>query len=162
MNAERPWYREPWPWLIMAGPAAVVVAGAVTIWIAVATADGLVADDYYKQGLAINKVLAREERARRMGVAARIAVDHSGTLSVVLGGRMEPPAGLVVRFAHVARAGHDTQVELGRAGDRRYEARLPQMPAGRWRVSVEDLDRQWRVSAQWAGSPEPFTAAAVY
>ena len=62
-----PWYREPWPWIIMAGPAVVVVAGVVTAWIAFSGADGLVADDYYKQGLAINKVLAREQRAAFLG-----------------------------------------------------------------------------------------------
>ena len=45
----RPWYREPWPWLLMAGPATVLVAGAATTWIAFASADGLVAEDYYKQ-----------------------------------------------------------------------------------------------------------------
>ncbi|HSC95836.1 MAG TPA: FixH family protein, partial [Burkholderiales bacterium] len=43
----KPWYRERWPWLLMAGPAAVLVAGAATIWIAFASADGLVAEDYY-------------------------------------------------------------------------------------------------------------------
>lgn len=162
MNDQRQWYREPWPWIIMSGPAAVIVAGAVTIWIAFASADGLVADDYYKQGLAINKLLAREESARRMGIAARIAVEREGRVYVELGGRMEPPAGLTVRFIHAARATHDREVELRHAGERRYAADLPQMPWGRWRVSVEDLGRQWRVSGDWAGGTEPFTAAAAY
>ena len=54
---QTPWYRDPWPWILMAGPAAVVVAGAITLWIAFASADGLVAGDYYKQGLAINQVI---------------------------------------------------------------------------------------------------------
>lgn len=58
------WTKEPWPWIVMAPPAAAVLAGIATLWIAVASADGLVAEDYYKQGLGINKVIAREERAR--------------------------------------------------------------------------------------------------
>ena len=29
-----PWYREPWPWILMAGPAAVVIAGLFTAWLA--------------------------------------------------------------------------------------------------------------------------------
>ena len=48
MPAERsvkPWYREPWPWILMAGPAAVIVAGAVTIVLAVASHDPIVAED---------------------------------------------------------------------------------------------------------------------
>jgi len=38
----------------MAGPAAVIVAGFFTMALAFRTEDGLVAEDYYKQGLAIN------------------------------------------------------------------------------------------------------------
>jgi hypothetical protein len=41
----KPWYRERWPWLLMSGPAAVLLAGAVTTWIAFASADGLEAED---------------------------------------------------------------------------------------------------------------------
>ena len=81
----RPWYREPWPWILMSGPAAVLVAGAITAWIAFASADGLVAEDYYKQGLAINKLLEREEAARRLGVSAEITL-RPGKIRVELKG----------------------------------------------------------------------------
>jgi len=40
----QPWYRHPWPWILMAGPAIVVVAGLVTAFLAVTTFDGLVAE----------------------------------------------------------------------------------------------------------------------
>ena len=36
------------------GPAAVIVAGVYTTILAFSSTDGLVADDYYKQGLMIN------------------------------------------------------------------------------------------------------------
>ena len=42
----------------------MIVAGVYTTVLAFTSSDGLVADDYYKQGLAINKTLKREERAR--------------------------------------------------------------------------------------------------
>ncbi len=41
-----PWYREPWPWLLMSGPATVIVAGIYTSVLAFSGTDGLVADDY--------------------------------------------------------------------------------------------------------------------
>ncbi|MCC7269385.1 MAG: FixH family protein, partial [Rhodocyclaceae bacterium] len=69
---KRPWYAHRWPWLLMAGPAVVVVAGIVTAWIAATTSDGLVADDYYKQGLAINQRLARQDAAAAMQLEARL------------------------------------------------------------------------------------------
>ena len=33
-HAAQPWYREPWPWLLMAGPVAVLIAYALTacVW----------------------------------------------------------------------------------------------------------------------------------
>jgi hypothetical protein len=42
--AAKPWYHEPWPWILMSGPAIVVVAGIATAVIAVRTADPIVAD----------------------------------------------------------------------------------------------------------------------
>ena len=69
-----PWYREPWPWLLMAGPAIVVVAGFVTLGMAINSADGLVADDYYKEGNAINMTMHRDVRARELGYHARVAM----------------------------------------------------------------------------------------
>jgi hypothetical protein len=43
--SEKPWYLHPWPWLIMLGPAIVVVASLATAVIAVVTADTLVSDE---------------------------------------------------------------------------------------------------------------------
>ena len=38
----KPWYRQFWPWFIIALPASAVVAGLTTLWIAVQTTDSLV------------------------------------------------------------------------------------------------------------------------
>ena len=58
-----PCYRHRWPWLLMLGPFIVVVAAAVTVYLAVISNDGLVDGDYYKQGLAINQTTARDQSA---------------------------------------------------------------------------------------------------
>lgn len=58
MNAPRPWYREPWPWILMSGPAIVVVAGLWTFAIAASTTDTLVTEDYYRKGLQVNREIA--------------------------------------------------------------------------------------------------------
>jgi len=52
-----PWWKYGHLWLVIAGPAVVVVAGFVTLFIALKTPDPLVADDYYRQGIEINKTL---------------------------------------------------------------------------------------------------------
>jgi hypothetical protein len=142
MKPDWAWTREPWPWILMSGPAAVILAGAATIWLALASADGLVADDYYKRGLAINQVLAREENARRLGVQARIESAH-GRLRVRLAGAA--PEVLFAHLAHATRAGHDVRLRLAPSAPGVYEAELPPLPAGRWRITLEDPRREWRV-----------------
>lgn len=137
-----PWYRHRWPWLLMSGPAAVLVAGAVTMWIAFASADGLVAEDYYKQGLAINKRLAREEEARRRGIEAVVKFTD-GKIIVELKG--EAQAALFVHLAHATRAGYDQRLRLVPAGAGVYEATLPPLAAGRWRIVIEDPQGAWRI-----------------
>jgi hypothetical protein len=137
-----PWYRHYWPWLLISGPAAAIVAGAVTTWIAFASADGLVAEDYYKQGMAINKVLAREERARELGISLDLETEGS-VLRVHLWGA-EPEA-LSVHLAHATRAGYDQRLRLAPVAPGVYEAALPALPPGRWRIVVEDPRATWRI-----------------
>jgi hypothetical protein len=55
------WWQHGHVWLIIAGPAAVVVAGFITLFIAIRTPDPVIAEDYYKRGLDINKTLATEK-----------------------------------------------------------------------------------------------------
>ena len=44
-QAARPWYREPWPWIIIGLLGTVIVASLITFWIAASNPDGLVVDD---------------------------------------------------------------------------------------------------------------------
>jgi hypothetical protein len=126
----------------MSGPAAVIVAGSITAWMAYASADGLVADDYYKRGLAINAVLKREQEAARRGIEARVERERDG-VTVRLKGAA--PEVLFLRLAHATRAGNDLRLRLERGADGAYRASLPPLAAGRWRAVLDDPDGEWRV-----------------
>ena len=128
----------------MAGPAAVVVAGGVTLWLAVTTSDGLVADDHYKRGLSINRDLRRDQAALDLGLAADVEARH-GVLQVRLQSRGTPPEALFARLVHTTRAGYDQRLRLARVAQGLYEATLPDLPAGRWRVVLEDPRGEWRI-----------------
>jgi len=41
----KPWYREPWPWVAIGIPAAAVIMGLTTLYLALANPDYLVVDD---------------------------------------------------------------------------------------------------------------------
>jgi hypothetical protein len=140
------WYHEPWPWLLMAGPAVVIVAGLITTYLAVATNDGLVADDYYKRGLAINQTLSRDAVARQLGYRARIvfAADF-GRVDVALQGDAAPSGPLILRLAHSGRPALDRALPLTLQGGKAYTAAFPVLSPGRWQVTLEDAARSWRL-----------------
>jgi hypothetical protein len=41
----KPWYREPWPWVAIGIPAAAVIMGLTTLYLALANPDYLVVED---------------------------------------------------------------------------------------------------------------------
>lgn len=41
----RPWYREPWPWVLIGIPVLTVVASGITLWLALSHPDHIVVDD---------------------------------------------------------------------------------------------------------------------
>lgn len=144
----KPWYREPWPWLLMAGPAAVIVAGAVTIWMAVASSDGLVAEDYYKRGLAINQTLQREAFAAQLGLRAEVRFSGDGRqVELMLQAREDAvlPEALQLRVVHPTRDGRDARVLLRRAAAGSYQGTGPARTAGRWLLVLEDQQAVWRL-----------------
>ena len=56
----KPWWTHGHVWLVIAGPAIVVVAAIATLVLAVRTPDPLVTEDYYRKGIEINKTLAAQ------------------------------------------------------------------------------------------------------
>jgi uncharacterized protein len=140
----RPWYREPWPWILMAGPAGVIVAGTVTVWLAVVSSDGLVADDYYKRGLAINQELKRDQAVLDRGITAAVE-RREGVLRVRLEARSLLPDAVFVRLVHPTRAGQDQRLRLPQVVPGIYETALAELSAGRWRLVIEDPQGEWRI-----------------
>lgn len=58
-HSQKPWWREPWPWILMAGPALAVVGCAITIVLAVQNfGDQAIDDGGVRQGLLVSKPVA--------------------------------------------------------------------------------------------------------
>ncbi len=144
--ASKPWYREPWPWVLISLPATAVVAGLATVWIAYRSADGLVVGDYYKAGLAINQTLARDDAARALGLAAALQREE-GALGLTLTGHLPAfPDQISLTLAHPTRQGQDQLLMLSHTGDGHYRASLPAMADGKWHAQIADTASTWRLS----------------
>lgn len=141
-----PWYRHRWPWILMSGPAIVVVASLYTAWLAVRTSDGLVTEDYYRKGLAINQTLKLSERARELGLEAglMISLDRIKVRLSSPKAEFSPPENLHVTVAHPTRAGFDQTQLLHREGQG-YSGRFRLPADGHWVVLIEDEAKTWRI-----------------
>jgi hypothetical protein len=58
-----PWWRHGLMWLVVGGPAVVIVAGIATVVIAARQPDPVIAPDYYRRGIEINQTLSQRDKA---------------------------------------------------------------------------------------------------
>jgi hypothetical protein len=154
-----PWYRERWPWFLMLGPALVLVAGGFTMWLAYSTDDGLVARDYYKRGLTINKTLQRDHNAAARALSAQGAWSADGrSLSVRVSGLDRVATDLLLRVVF-DRTGTEQVVTLRDIGGGWYEAAWVRPEDARWRAVLEAED--WRLTMESAGPGTALRFVAV-
>ena len=144
------WYREPLVWLVLAIPATAVIVGVVMLVLATTTWDGLVADDYYRRGMQINRSLARDAEAARLGLGAALTFPAAGTVEVrvtAADGAVQMPEGerLNLHFARAARAAADAHAILHPDADGTWRGALPALPPGKWYVELGN--DQWRLTA---------------
>ena len=145
-----PWYREPLVWMVLVIPAAAIIAGMVMLVLANATWDGLVADDYYQRGMQINRSLARDAEAARLGLEAAVSFPAPGLVEARVAGKdgvAATPDGdrLNLRFARAARTGADIAVVMTRDAGGVWQGVLPALPPGKWYVEIGN--EQWRLTA---------------
>ena len=146
----KPWYKEPWPWILMAGPFVVVIASFVSFGLAssLMNQEGLVSDNPYKEGLEAGQTVARSERAKELGLLATLTLqqDH---VQVALAAaadeqQMQMPKTITLNLSHPTRAGMDQSVVL-RWNGKRYDGDIRVPTSGHWLVLLEDDAKSWRL-----------------
>jgi hypothetical protein len=144
----------PAAWLLILLPASSVVAGLATVVLAFRVFDGVVVDDYYARGKAINRVLERDRAASERALAAEIETDpETGRLEVRLVAAVGPlPARLDLSFLHATVGGRDRRVQLERVADGAYRGRVEPLARGRYHVQLETRD--WRLVGEIASPAE--------
>ena len=143
---KKSWYQYPYVWLVISLPLSAVIAGIYTIYLAVISDDGLVTDDYYKEGMEINRVLERDEFAKKMDLSAALNLDQdAGKVKLMLTANPDftYPEELKISFLNKTRKGFDKQLMLNRGRSNIYEAVLPDLIAGNWYVQIES--EAWRL-----------------
>jgi hypothetical protein len=129
-----PWYRHFWPWFILALLGTAVAASIATVLLAFANQDSLVRDDWYREGVAINRRLERDQNARRLGLRASASIDAaSGEVHLEFTGAAAPQlAAIAFELSHPTQAHRDLRVVLARTAPGRFRGQLPRGLDGRW------------------------------
>jgi hypothetical protein len=155
-----PWYRQFWPWFIIALPASAVVAGFYTLWLAGQSTDSLVIQSDDGINVVTERNAAAEKEALRLGLSALLDIHgDSGAIVVTLTADPDTAASpsLELRLRHPTMASRDLVVELQQAipnadGARTWAGHFLTPPAGRYYVTLSSGDA-WRLSGVWSGQP---------
>lgn len=137
-----------WPGILIALPASVIVASAITAVFVVRHPEGLVAADYYKQGKAINAQLAKNARAEALGFDVVVFEKTVGGLVARFPRARAPLAAVEFVFAHPVDESKDVRRVVPAATDGSYRITLNEAFAERRRVVITDVPlKQWRTEA---------------
>lgn len=148
------WYREPWMWLVVGGPVVVVIAGFITLYLAMHGADKVVAKDYYKQGININKIIEQDAQAAKYQMQGEMRIDN-GSNKIILnlqGNTQYPKTVLMTATSNTGASEFEAlqKITLYQVKDGLYEGPITtKSPSSSplWHIKIEADD--WRLAADW-------------
>ena len=157
---EKPWYRQFWPWFIIALPATAVVASLYTMSLAYRTTDSLVTEAPDGMDVVAERHLAAESVARSLGLDATLNIDmDSGAITAIIESEMgdDWPTSLSLEFSHPTNAARDVEIALAAAlpdadGNPVWAGHLVSIPTGRhYVVLTPETTAEWRLNGEWSG-----------
>ena len=155
-EGSKPWHKHPLVWMMLSIPFTAVIMGVVMIWLAVDTDDGLVVDDYYKQGMEINSVIDRDKKAAELGLSANIEFDTSVRivhLTFDKGSLESYPESLPLAMQHATRANSDISVTLDHGIGNQYIGHIGKpVSEGVWYFQISgqsDAGSGWRLDTRY-------------
>lgn len=148
-----PWYRQFWPWFLIALPGTVVIASFFTLWLAIKSPNPLVVDDYSRIARSTERRMERDQAAAALGARAELRfLANAGLVEVRLQPASLVPESLELRLSHPLLEHRDLVVPLARSPDA-WSGRLEPLE-GRWYLQLYPGDRSWRLSGELAGESE--------
>lgn len=154
----KPWYKQPLVWLVIAIPGGTVIAGFITLGIALQTDDGTVVDDYYKYGKEINRVIVRDQKAAELGLVGTAGYDPENrrvSLTVASSKGLELPDSVTVTLLHATKGGFDVEQTLPLENAALSMQLSDGLARGPWVVRVSTPE--WRISGRMEVPKSPAT-----
>jgi hypothetical protein len=144
----KPWYKQFWPWFLIALPVCVVIASFTTLAIFSKNSVSLVAEDYYKKGKAINRDLSRVNAANGLKLSATVQSDSTDIVIRFDKGELSLYPALRVLFTHRTLADRDFEVMLTSDASGVYRYNAPEALSGPWFIQLEPHTKEWLIQGK--------------
>jgi len=155
---EKEWYRQFWPWFLMALPATAIIACLYTVYLIQHNPLSMVNKDYYQEGLTINKNIDEIKRAQGMGLKATIEFDvvppgDNRQINVSLKSTqpIRFPSTLTLQFNHPVDDAKDMSFDLHKLPDNSF--RIDHISPQQWQLIA--AEKHWYVQLQSTRIPSP-------
>lgn len=146
----KPWYKHFWPCFLIGILSLSICGSLVMVYVAIQNADGLVKDDYYKDGLAINQVLVHDKMASDLQLQAEVRITNKNDISVTLFHEKDfvLPKSLSLDFIFPTRDNRDQTITLKKTNDNNYQGSAGKSLDGHWYLELKPDAASWRLTGE--------------
>lgn len=144
-----PWYKEPWPFILVSITGLGVVAGSTLAVIGFSNPPEIVSGQFGSLAKFVTEDRSRVDQARALGLSGRLALEGENIVLRLSALDIDSlPQQLMVQFQHPASSAGDSVAMLSHAGNGEYRGRYAEPPHARAHVSVTDLGQSWALAGR--------------
>ncbi|MCG9640399.1 FixH family protein [Vibrio sp. Isolate34] len=144
----KPWYKQFWPWFLIALPATVVIWTIMTVIVFTQNSVDLVTEDYYKKGKGINVDISKVNIAKELGLSASLNEKGNSVIITLDKGKLDHFPAISAMFVHRTLPDRDFTQLLTADARGNYTLTLDHEMQGPWFIELTPHDEEWLVQGR--------------
>lgn len=144
----KPWYKQFWPWFLIALPATVVIWTIMTVIVFTQNSVDLVTEDYYKKGKGINVDISKVNIAKELGLSASLNEKGNSVIITLDKGKLDHFPAISAMFVHRTLPDRDFTQLLTADARGNYTLTLGHHLEGPWFIELTPHDEEWLVQGR--------------
>ncbi|NOH96306.1 FixH family protein [Vibrio sp. 99-70-13A1] len=144
----KPWYKQFWPWFLIALPSTVVIWTILTVILFTQNSVDLVTEDYYKKGKGINIDISKVNVAKDLGLFASVSEESDSVVLTLNKGSLEHYPALNAMFVHRTLPDRDFSKLLTADAKGNYRLILENDIQGPWFIELSPHNSEWLIQGR--------------